>query len=79
MGPFQLRMLFTSDDVQIQAASQVLAAHSGRSLEEASEAIRNVIDGELRIFEFPDEASAQACADAVGRLGLITKVTPKRT
>ncbi|MGD2063714.1 MAG: hypothetical protein PVF51_09060 [Nitrospirota bacterium] len=78
MGPFQLRMLFTSDDVQIQAASQVLATHSGRSLEESSDAIHNVIDGELRIFEFPDEPSAQACAEALGRLGLITKVTPKR-
>jgi hypothetical protein len=78
VGPFQLRMIFTSDDVQIQAASQVLAAHSGKSVEEASDAIHDVMDGKLRIFEFPDEASAQACADAVDRLGLITKVTPKR-
>jgi hypothetical protein len=78
MAAFQLRILFTSDDVQINAAAEVLAAHTGQSPDVTQEAVRNVIDGELRIFEFPDEASAQACAETVNRLGLVTKVTPKR-
>ena len=78
MGAFQLRILFTSDDVQINAAAEVLAAHTGKSRDVTLEAIHNVMDGELRIFEFPDEAAAQACAEIVERLGLVTKVTPKR-
>jgi len=78
MSAFQLRLIFTSDDVQINAAAEVLAAHTGKGPDVTLDAIHNVMDGQLRIFDFPDEASAQACAEIVNRLGLVTKVTPKR-
>ena len=78
MAAVQLRIVFTSDDVQINAAAEVLAAHTGQNKDVTLEAIHNVMDGQLRIFEFPDEDSAHACAEIVNGLGLITKVTPKR-
>ncbi len=78
MPPYQLRLFTTTDDLMPKAAGECLAQHTGITYEEAHQALLDVLDAQLRVFEFPDEASAQACAEEIGRHGVVTKVTPKR-
>jgi len=78
MSAYQLRLFTTTDDLMPKAAGECLARHTGIDGEEAHQVILDVLDAQLRLFEFPDEAAAQACAEEIGRHGVVTKVTPKR-
>ena len=78
MSAYQLRLFTTTDDLMPKAAGECLSRHLNIDYEEAHQVILDVLDAQLRLFEFPDEAAAQACAEEIGKCGVVTKVTPKR-